>query len=129
MHLHSCLITLTLLGLTVMGPLCLAQLQVLSVNRFENIITLECRDDAGIPQPGALFWLNEISSSQELRALRDPEVVILPGTGDNGRITFVITRKLEGTYYCGRDLSNISPMGLALIGESDIPATALPVYW
>ena len=126
------LIMSLLLGLAAILPLCLAELRVVPVDRIENTVTLECRDDAGTPQPRALFWLNEISSSRELRALRDPEVAIVPGTGDNGRITFIITRKLEGTYYCGRDLADTSPMGQTLIGESDTLSLLLLyplLYW
>ena len=102
---------------------------MVSTNRFENTVTLECRDSAGTPQTGAEFWLNTISREHELRALRDPAVDILPGTGNDGRITFIITRELEGTYYCGRNLADVSPMGQMLIGESNTLATALPVHW
>ena len=98
-------------------PFCTtAQLQLVNTGRegiTRNNVQLECRDQYTKPLRGAKVWLNELSPSHELRALVNPDEVI---EDSSGQITFVITRELEGTYYCGRNLDNVSA-GLELIGE------------
>ena len=103
--------TALLLCLTTLST---CEYEVINTGRIgtdQNIIELECRTN-GVALQGAVFWLNRVSSENDLRALGVGATV-----QPNSRIVFQITRELEGTFFCGRNLVNFGSVGQQLIGE------------
>lgn len=92
------------------------EFEVINTGRFgtdENTIELECRSRNGLPVPRARFWLNEVSRTNELRALG----FTITERQNGNQIIFQITQALEGTYFCGSDLENYGEIGQQIIGE------------
>lgn len=104
--------------LSALTALCLCQedFEVINIQRFGpgmNTIELECRSNlTGSAIPNAQFWLNEVSSRNELRAL-GITVTVRP----NHQIVFQITQQLEGRFFCGEDLLTYGTRGRRLVGE------------
>ena len=92
-------------------PTCLPQQSVGSpfeihlTNRVDNILTLQCRLKANsLPTPDTMFFLNKsrLENFTELQL------------GEDHRVSFAITRDLEGYFTCGNNSFVSNPM--ALIG-------------
>ena len=82
--------------------------------RIDNRVTLKCRGSDSIDILSPIFSLNDTR--------QDLKTQLVPGSylGGSARLslTFEITRRLEGYYFCGPDLSSISEeMPVALIGK------------
>ncbi len=78
------------------------------INR--NLLTLNCRDVNRIDYPNLFYWID--STQRELRNILGDGKYSQSPQGFN----FVITRELEGLYFCGSDVNTISGME-PLIGE------------
>ncbi len=108
------MLLLFLLSLNSLLHYCSAQqgpFQLLITSRVGNILELTCRDDNSMDYPNLFYWID--STQRELRdVLRDETLYSLSSQGFN----FEITRELEGLYFCGSDVNNISEMK-PIIGE------------
>ena len=71
------------------------QLSVTDRVKGSNVITLRCRNDSGVLEPRAIFFLN----GTELTRANYPS--FMDEDGQPGVVTFQINRQLEGMYSCG----------------------------
>ena len=83
------------------------QLQ-LTRNQGSNVITLRCRNDSGLHELGAVFYLNGSElSTENYPAFSNHD-------GQPGVVTFQIKRQLEGMYSCGIEGMKSSPNSLII---------------